>query len=1262
MKILLKKKLVVLFVPFILIAICIFAGFKIADAHTSINSSQTTPCGSLDSTDLATHMYNQIYNRTNGLSTTTSLSILTTRGDSVDGYGATTTPFVRNVGSWTESGTPLDFTGFSLWTQMYNGYSSRSQHIATLISPRHFVTAHHWGITDGGTVAFVASDNTIVYRTVVSTVQIGTTDIQVGILDSDVPDTITYYPIVASSTLQYAFSAFGNEDINVPMVFTSIYDNNFGIQKLASLASNIVGAPAYSTAPFAEFAGSHISGSSGSPLFIVIDNQPVVLSTAYTLSSGPQLGAYIPEINAAMTALGGSYQVTQYTLPCFNTYTPNNKPTISRTYPIATPTVLNPVSSTTDPVVTFTESDYQGEGQTHTFSIDSLTGSGTSTPLNWSNLFTISTTSTSITLYQKINIDPAVYGSTLTAVVSVSDNVVGHTGVASTTVTIAVRNVQTGANYGYDAGPGSISLNNTANGVLSDGNKIVFVGGFSKINGSTSSVARIDQNGQLDSTFNGGEGTSILESPSSIVGVHALVKENSGSYLFGARVGKIASINTTALATTTLITRINSDGSVDSSFAPIFDSAAVSIGDILPFGTDIFVYGKFFGIGGYPIYRFAKLKYDGTLDPTFAANYSANGTAGLTTGSFGIGTIGNGNLVTDGSNIYIGGYIQNYVNSSGATTTVGNIVKFDSDGHFDYAFAANSGTGFNGPITRMRIRPDGKLVVLGNFVTYNGTSTIRVALLNQDGTLDMTFKNNSGTGLVSGFNDGNAGLVVQPDNKIIIGTTNVTSYNGTSTSQIIRLNADGTLDKTFTDHIGLGLSSGQVVNLALTSDGSLIIGGTVQKFNNISLSAFGVTLLKTKTPDAPAVAAVDGHVYSSTLNIATSTVLFSGTGSSTATVRIFDGSSEIASTTVNDTGSWSVTPTIAQGTHAIGVVQSLDVFGRVDSATTSISLTVDTAAPADPVITSPTNGQYVGTNMVVSGTCEAGATMEFSSNLLIPNTSTSTCSGGTFSTTLNWSLSALDTIQSFSVTQTDAAGNTSGAASLSAVHIVSVENPPEPFTRLTGNTELSPSFSVACISGNTAYVYEGNTVIGSALCTSNPMTVRVSSPLSAGNHKVISVQENIAGLSSASAVVDFTLTSPAVASSGGGGGGGGFSGGGGSSPMVYYTNNTVKSNPIAVPTIANTQSSIASIVSGLSVQKSRNLTVSSKGNDVLLLQKYLNKTGFTIAKSGSGSVGKESNYFGIKTKAALAKFQKAKGIKPSNGVFGPKTRAYILGH
>lgn len=73
----------------------------------------------------------------------------------------------------------------------------------------------------------------------------------------------------------------------------------------------------------------------------------------------------------------------------------------------------------------------------------------------------------------------------------------------------------------------------------------------------------------------------------------------------------------------------------------------------------------------------------------------------------------------------------------------------------------------------------------------------------------------------------------------------------------------------------------------------------------------------------------------------------------------------------------------------------------------------------------------------------------------------------------------------------------------------------------------------------------------------------------------------------------------------------------------------------------------------------KNLSADDTNSNVKELQKYLNASGFVIAKTGAGSPGKETDYFGSATKAALIKFQKAKKISPASGYFGPLTRGVV---
>lgn len=75
-------------------------------------------------------------------------------------------------------------------------------------------------------------------------------------------------------------------------------------------------------------------------------------------------------------------------------------------------------------------------------------------------------------------------------------------------------------------------------------------------------------------------------------------------------------------------------------------------------------------------------------------------------------------------------------------------------------------------------------------------------------------------------------------------------------------------------------------------------------------------------------------------------------------------------------------------------------------------------------------------------------------------------------------------------------------------------------------------------------------------------------------------------------------------------------------------------------------------------QITRDLTVGSTGNDVKALQQFLNYSGYTVSVSGPGSAGSETSTFGGATKAALIKFQTAKGLS-ATGLLDSNTRAFM---
>jgi uncharacterized delta-60 repeat protein/prepilin-type N-terminal cleavage/methylation domain-containing protein len=152
--------------------------------------------------------------------------------------------------------------------------------------------------------------------------------------------------------------------------------------------------------------------------------------------------------------------------------------------------------------------------------------------------------------------------------------------------------------------------------------------------------------------------------------------------------------------------------------------------------------------------------------------------------------------------------------STGALSTNG--IKGTSNGTIDTSFNPGSGSTISSIFSTI-IQSDNKLLIGGNFSNIQGVVRNGVARLNTDGTLDTTFANGL-SGISSGGEVRN--MAIQSDGKIIIGGY-FTSINGISRSYLARLNTDGTLDAGFNPNV-----NNQVYAIRLQSDGKVIIGGS----------------------------------------------------------------------------------------------------------------------------------------------------------------------------------------------------------------------------------------------------------------------------------------------------------------------------------------------------------------------------------------------------------------------------------------------------
>jgi uncharacterized delta-60 repeat protein len=444
--------------------------------------------------------------------------------------------------------------------------------------------------------------------------------------------------------------------------------------------------------------------------------------------------------------------------------------------------------------------------------------------------------------------------------------------------------------------------------IQSDG-KIIAVGAFTAYSGSTRNrIVRLNTNGTYDTTFNIGTGlnntancvaiqsdgkilvggSTITQYSGSLIGTGSLRINTDGTqdttYSTGAGFltnftvysidiqsdGKIVvghGATTYSGSTVTRLTRLNDNGSVDTTFNPGTVNGTVYAVKIQP-DQKILINGAFTSVSGSTRTNLARVLSNGQNDTSYVVGTGINASSAGFTNVFSLDNSGNVYLggpfttysgstvnrfvkttpsgaidgtfisgsiafngqssagfnsnvravLVSGSNIYMGGDYTTY-----QAPLINYLVKLDNTGAIDTTF--NVGIGPNNTVTSMVTQSDGKILIAGSaFTTYSGSSSTRIARINTNGTRDATFI--SGTGL-----NGNAlDLKIQSDGKIIAAGS-FTAYSGSTNSGIVRINTNGTKDTTF--NVGLG-STGNINQLALQSDGKIIAIGATTAYSGSS--------------------------------------------------------------------------------------------------------------------------------------------------------------------------------------------------------------------------------------------------------------------------------------------------------------------------------------------------------------------------------------------------------------------------------------------
>ena len=244
-------------------------------------------------------------------------------------------------------------------------------------------------------------------------------------------------------------------------------------------------------------------------------------------------------------------------------------------------------------------------------------------------------------------------------------------------------------------------------------------------------------------------------------------------------------------------------GSVDTAFNPgAGANDFVNVVALLP-DDKFMIGGDFTQVNGLFRDRLARLNADGTIDPTFALGQGVNDSVRAIA------------IQPDGRAI-LGGFFTS-VNGENRN----RIARLNYDGSLDGTF--NPGGGADNPVQVVVLQPDGKVLIGGDFASYNGYNRSRFARLNSDGSLDQDFDIGTGADLVV-----NA-IALQPDGRVVV-VGDFAHFNSVPLRGIARLNADGSIDESFNPGVGFNDS---VRLVGVQEDGRILVGGFFTEFNGV---------------------------------------------------------------------------------------------------------------------------------------------------------------------------------------------------------------------------------------------------------------------------------------------------------------------------------------------------------------------------------------------------------------------------------------------
>jgi uncharacterized delta-60 repeat protein len=336
--------------------------------------------------------------------------------------------------------------------------------------------------------------------------------------------------------------------------------------------------------------------------------------------------------------------------------------------------------------------------------------------------------------------------------------------------------------------------------IQADGKVIISGNGFQGNSQAIAFLKRINTDGTEDTAF------APLDSLGGAGGIYALNIQTDGKIIIAGHKERDAGVEHTNAQ---YIARLNEDGTLDESFLHTnkyySGEYAAYTTTLLPNGK-ILVAGYFPEINTFSVHNIALLNPNGTLDILFNKTTGVNGTI-------------KASAIQADQKIIIGGLFSGVQFQSR-----NHVARLLADGSLDTSF--NPGTGTNGNVYAVAAQADGKIIIGGDFTTYNNHPVQNIVRTYANGSIDSSY-----TTTVNGIV---YSLELQNDNKLIVGGSFI-AVNAEIRSNLARLNSDGTVDPAFANETAVSENASAVYTTSILSDGKIIVGGNFTAKHNTTV-------------------------------------------------------------------------------------------------------------------------------------------------------------------------------------------------------------------------------------------------------------------------------------------------------------------------------------------------------------------------------------------------------------------------------------------